>query len=82
MSYSLNTLFIKTIASWLIFESVKALKSGLKHYLHFLIPEAMAQIFNPVAEIIIPIGIPSIEAKPEIKIQIVHAVAKIRNLSI
>ena len=67
MSYSLNTLFIKTIASWLIFESIKALKTGLKHYLHFLIPAAMAQIFNPVAEIIILIGIPSIEAKPEIR---------------
>ena len=30
--------------------------------LHFLIPLAIAQIFNPIGELMIPIGIPSKEA--------------------
>ena len=33
---------------------------------HFLIPAAIAQIFNPTAELVIPIGIPSKEAKAKI----------------
>ena len=36
--------------------------------LYFLIPPAIAQIFNSVAELVIPIGIPSKEAKTEIEI--------------
>ena len=36
--------------------------------LHFLIPEAIAQMFNPIAEPVIPIEIPSKEAKAEIEI--------------
>ena len=36
--------------------------------LYFLIPAAFVQIFITIAEIVIPIGIPNKEAKPEIKI--------------
>ena len=35
--------------------------------LHFLIPEVIAQIFNPIAEFIFPIGIPTKEAKAEME---------------
>ena len=34
-------------------------------YLYFLIPPAITQIFNPIAELVIPIGITTKEAKPE-----------------
>ena len=34
--------------------------------LYFLIPAAIAQIFNPIPEIVIPVGIPSKEAKADI----------------
>ena len=34
--------------------------------LYFLIPAASAQIFNPIAEPVIPIGIPNKEPKVEI----------------
>ena len=30
---------------------------------YFLIPAGVAEIFNPIAELVIPIGIPSKEAK-------------------
>ena len=36
-------------------------------YLYFFIPAVITQIFNPVAEIVIPIGIPTKEAKVEIE---------------
>ena len=36
--------------------------------LYFLIPAAIAQFFNPIAELVIPIGIPIKEAKVEIEI--------------
>ena len=36
--------------------------------LNFLIPAVIAQIFNPIVELVIPILIPSKEAKPEIEI--------------
>ena len=36
--------------------------------LYVLIPAAIVQIFITIAEIVIPIGIPNKEAKPEIKI--------------
>ena len=36
--------------------------------LYLLIPVAIAQIFGPIAQIVIPIGIPSKEAKTEIEI--------------
>ena len=31
--------------------------------LHFLIPAAITEMFNPIAELIMPIGIPTIKAK-------------------
>ena len=36
--------------------------------LYFFIPAAIAQIFNPIAELVIPIGILSKKAKAEIQI--------------
>ena len=47
----------------------------------FLIPQVFAQIFNSIAEQRIPIGIPRKEAKVEIEIHPVIAVAKIRKCS-
>ena len=46
--------------------------------LYFLIRAAVVQIFNPIAELVIPIGIPSKEAKAKIEIHPVTAEAKIR----
>ena len=50
--------------------------------LYFLIPAAVAQIFNPIAEFAIPIRIPSKEAKAEIDMHAVTEEAKIRKCSI
>ena len=50
--------------------------------LGFLIPAVIAQIYNPVAEFIIPIGTPIKEAKAEIKIHSVIVETKIRKCSI
>ena len=50
--------------------------------LYFLIPAAIAQIFNPIAELVILIGIPSKEAKAEIEILPVIAETKTRKCSI
>ena len=50
--------------------------------LYYLIPAVIAQILNPIAELVIPIGIPSKEAKAEIKIHPVTAKAKIKMCSI
>ena len=50
--------------------------------IHFLIPAVIAQIFNPVAELIISVWILSKEAKAEIEIHPVLAEAKIRKRSI
>ena len=51
--------------------------------LYFLIPAAIAQISNSIAELIIPIaGIPSKEAKIEIELHPVIVEAKIRKCSI
>ena len=36
--------------------------------LYFLIQAVIAQIFNPIAELVIPIGIPTTEAEAEMKI--------------
>ena len=44
--------------------------------LYFLILAAIAQIVNPITELVIPIGIPSIEVKEEIEINPVNAEAK------
>ena len=43
---------------------------------HFLIPEVIVQIFNPIEKLVIPIGIPSKEAKREIEIHPVTSEAK------
>ena len=43
--------------------------------LYFLISEVIALIFNPIAELVIPIGIHTKEAKAEIEI---HSGTKIR----
>ena len=50
--------------------------------LYFLIPAVIAQIFNPIAELVIPIGIPTKEAKAEIEIHPVIVEVKIRKCSI
>ena len=50
--------------------------------LYFLIPAVIAHIFNPIAEVVIPIGIPTKEAKAEIKTHPVIAKAKLRKCSI
>ena len=47
--------------------------------LYFLIPAATAQIFNPITELVIPIGTPSKEANAEIEIHPVIVEGKIRN---
>ena len=50
--------------------------------LYFLIPVVIAQIFNPIAELIIPIGIPIKEAKAKIHMHPVIVEAKIGKCSI
>ena len=57
--------------------------SFLFNDLYLFIPAVIAQIFNPVAELIIFIGMPTKKKeKAEIKIYSVIAEAKIRNSSI
>ena len=46
--------------------------------LYFLIPAVIAQIFNPIAELIIPIGITNKEAISEMEIHLVIPEAKLR----
>ena len=46
--------------------------------IYILIPAVIAKIFNPVAELVIRIGIPSQEAKVELEIHPVIVEAKIR----
>ena len=46
--------------------------------LYFLISAAIAQTFNPIAELVIPIELPSKKAKAEIEINPVIVEAKIR----
>ena len=50
--------------------------------LYFFIPAAIAQIFNSVAELVIPTGIPSKEANTEIQIHPVVEEAKIRKCAV
>ena len=50
--------------------------------LNFLVPAAIAQFFNPMAELVILIGIPNKEAKEEIEIHPVIAETKIRKCQI
>ena len=49
--------------------------------LYFLIPAVIAQISNIIAELLIPIGIPSKEVKAEVEIYPVIVEAKIRKCS-
>ena len=48
----------------------------------YLIPAIMAQIFNPTADLVIPIWISTKDAKAEIKTQPVKVKAKISKCSI
>ena len=41
--------------------------------LYFLIPAIIAEIFIPIAELIVPVGIPTKETKAEIKTHLVTA---------
>ena len=50
--------------------------------LYFLITAIVAQTFNTITKLAIPIGIPTKEAKAEIEIHPVTAEAKIRKCSI
>ena len=50
--------------------------------LYFLIAAAIAQMFNPIAELVISVGIPSKEAKLEIEIHPVVFEAKVRKCTI
>ena len=50
--------------------------------IYFLISAVIAQIFNHTAELVIPIGIPSKEAKAEFEIHPVIVEAKIRKCTI
>ena len=45
--------------------------------LYFLIPVVITQMFNPIAELIIPIGFPTKEAKVEMEIHPVTVEIKI-----
>ena len=46
--------------------------------LYIFIPVVIAQLFNPISELVNPIGIPCKEVKTEIKIHPVTTDAKIR----
>ena len=50
--------------------------------LYFLIPAVTEQIFNPIAELVIPIRIPVKEVKVKIKVHTVVVGANIRKCSI
>ena len=49
--------------------------------LYFLFPAVIAQIFNPITELVIPVGIPSKEAKAEIEMHPITTEAKISKCS-
>ena len=51
-------------------------------FLNILIAAVIAQVFNPIAEPVIPIGIPTEEAKAEIETHPVIVEPKIRKCSI
>ena len=46
--------------------------------LHFLVPAAIAQIFNPIAKLVISVGITSEEAKAKYEIHPIIVEAKIK----
>ena len=49
---------------------------------HFLVAAVIAKIFNPMAEVVVPIGIPSKESKAEIEIHLLTPEDRIRKYSI
>ena len=49
---------------------------------YFLIPPVITQIFNPITELVIPIGIPTKEAKAEMETHPVTLEIKMSNCSI
>ena len=49
---------------------------------YFLIAAVIAQIFNPIAELLIPLGIPAKKTKAEMETHPVIVEAKIRKFSI
>ena len=49
--------------------------------LYFLIPAVVTQIFNPIAELVIPIGIPTKEVKTEMETHAVTAEISISKCS-
>ena len=49
--------------------------------LYFLFSAVIAQIFNPITELVIPVGIPSKEAKAEIEMHPITTEAKISKCS-
>ena len=49
--------------------------------LYFIIPAAIAQILNPISELVVPIGMPIKDVKAEVEIHPVIAEAKIRKCS-
>ena len=50
--------------------------------LYFIVPAPIAQLFNPIAELVIPIGAPNKEEKAEIAMHPETVEAKIRKCSI
>ena len=50
--------------------------------MYFLIPAVIAQIFHPIVELVIPIGIAIKEVKVDIEINLVIAETKLRKCSI
>ena len=66
LNFANNSILLCFYLFFLIFDS------------YFLIPTAIAQVFNSIAELVIPIGTPIKESKAEIGIHLVIAEAKIR----
>ena len=48
----------------------------------FLVPAVIAQTFNPITELVTPIGIPTKETKTEMETHPVIAEAKVRKCSV
>ena len=83
---SIKALVIKTSMLFnLIFTNNTILSCFFFYFLiidlHFLIPAVIAQIFNLIAELGIPIRIPNKEAKAEIEIRPITVETKLRKCS-
>ena len=69
-----------------MFNTIKTKENLLKEFylilldLYFLIHAVIEQIFHPIAELVIPIGISIKEAEAEMETHPVIAEAKIRNV--